>query len=261
MKFEEKPIFIYEDTSKNIFSKIMLVNNLTLKDIQKLNEKYQELGLFIKQVRVDNFGNQKSKNDEINKNFISKKRILKRHSKMTLEQLYNKYFCYDPFQNKRENLRLFSNELGSEELCDIIELKEIIRNIQDLHQDYEKLKTKRCFINKMKFKEKIIMYIQKFNKYLNSEIYPKIYSQMREKALLFIEPNKVDDLSEWTVPLLKEFKAEMEIAAISNIIKNKIGKSNDEKKEDNKPKEKEEKQKIEKDESINDSSDSDSDSN
>ena len=57
MAFAKKEGFLFEDSSKNIFSKINLVNNLNLKEIQKLNEKYKELGLFIKQVRVDNLGN------------------------------------------------------------------------------------------------------------------------------------------------------------------------------------------------------------
>ena len=72
MKFDKKEGFLFDEPSKNIFSKINLVNNLNLKEIQKLNEKYKELGLFIKQVRVDNLGNQKSSDDLISLNYLSK---------------------------------------------------------------------------------------------------------------------------------------------------------------------------------------------
>ena len=41
MELNEKPEFIYEQHSNNILSKIDLVNNITLSDIQKLNEKYR----------------------------------------------------------------------------------------------------------------------------------------------------------------------------------------------------------------------------
>ena len=75
MKLNEKNEFIYEKHSNNILSKIDLVNNITLNDIQKLNEKYRELNLFIKQVRVDKYGNEKSPDDLIAKNYVSKKRL------------------------------------------------------------------------------------------------------------------------------------------------------------------------------------------
>ena len=58
-----------------------------------------------------------------------------------------------------------------------------------------------------------------------------------------IDYSKIDDLSEWTVSLLKEFKAEVEYLAISNIIKRQLGEKVDE--EEDKFNIKEEKQKIE----------------
>ena len=77
---------------------------------------------------------------------------------------------------------------------------------------------------------------------------------MKEKCLLEIDYSKIDDLSEWSVPLLKELKAEIEITAISNILDEKIGK---EKKEEDKNKgNEEEKQKFEKEEKDDSSSSS-----
>ena len=76
---------------------------------------------------------------------------------------------------------------------------------------------------------------------------------MKEKCLLEIaDHSKIDDLSEWSVPLLKEFKAEIEIAAISNILEKKIGKEKKEEEEDKIKKE--EKQKFEKEDQDDDSS-------
>ena len=69
MKLKEKSEFSYEEPSNNILSKINLVNKITLAGINKLNEKYRELNLFIKQVRVDKYGNEKSKDDLIVKNY------------------------------------------------------------------------------------------------------------------------------------------------------------------------------------------------
>ena len=75
MNFEDNLGFKYQDKSEYIFSKIELVNNLTLKEIEKLNEKYREIGLFIKQVRVDNYGEEKSPDELILQNYVSKKRL------------------------------------------------------------------------------------------------------------------------------------------------------------------------------------------
>ena len=97
--------------------------------------------------------------------------------------------------------------------------------------------------------------MQKFNVYLNENQYKEIYNKMKNKCLQDItDLSRIDDLSLWSVPLLKEFKAEIEIAAISNILDKKIGK---EKKEEDKNKgNKEEKQKFEKEEKDDSSSSS-----
>ena len=242
MNFEDNLGFKYQDKSEYIFSKIELVNNLTLKEIEKLNEKYREIGLFIKQVRVDNYGEEKSPDELILQNYVSKKRLLKRHSKMTLEQLYFKYFCFDSFPDKPKKLRSFHNEIRENEKYDNIDLQELKKNLEDIHQDFQQLQSRRCKIDKLEFKKEIIKYIQKFNAYLTTNQYLSIYNKMKEKSMTVIDPTKIDDLSEWTVSLLKEFKAEVEYLAISNIIKRQLGEKVDE--EEDKFNIKEEKQKI-----------------
>jgi len=222
MKSEKNSDFKFEETTNKLFSKIDIVNNLTLKEIQTFNEKYKELGLFIKQVRVDKFGNEKSQEDLIINNYLSKKRLLKRHSTMTLEQLYFKYFCYDSLSNKPKYLRS-SNNGNDEQLCNIEDLKELKQNLVDIYKDYKKLDMKKCRIKDERFKKIIISYICKFNMYLTTNQYKQLYIKMKDKAQLYIEPTKVDDLDLWPIPLLKEFKAEIEILAISNILNEKIG--------------------------------------
>ena len=223
MELNEKPEFIYEQHSNNILSKIDLVNNITLTDIQKLNEKYRELNLYIKQVRVDKYGNEKSPNDLIARNYISKKRLLKRHSKMTLEELYFKYYCYDSFSKKSKTLRNSKNINERDELCNKDDLKELKKNLEEIHQDYQKLELKKCRIKKDDFKKAIIKYIIKYNKYLTSNQYKELYNKMKEKSMLYINISNIDDLSQWTIPILKEFKAEISYLAISNIINKKLG--------------------------------------
>ena len=226
MLLEEKSEFKFEDLSKNLFSNINLVNNLTLKEIQKLNEKYKELGLYIKQVRVDKYANEKSPNDIIQKNYLSKKRILKRHSKMTVEQLYYKYFCYDSFSKREKNNKNKNIDSSFEDYqyFNIEDLKDLRAQLKEAHDDFNNLIIKKCKIKKPEFKNIIINYIQKYNVYLESNQYLDIYNKWREKAMLLpgINLNNIDDLSEWSIPLLKEFKAEIEINAITNIINKKI---------------------------------------
>ena len=67
----------------------------------------------------------------------------------------------------------------------------------------------------------------KFNKYLEEQQYNEIYEKMLKKSQLFLELNDSDNLSKWPVSLLKEFKAEIEIVAISNILNFKCKKFKD----------------------------------
>ena len=256
MDNEEKQEFKYKESSKNIFSKIDIVNNYTLEEINKLNDKYKEMGLFIKLVRVDNYGKEKSPSDLISKNFISRKRLLKRHSKMTIEQLYYKYFCVDSFSEKSKNLRSFSKLKGEDELCDIEGYKELQKNINEIHEDFQKLENKKCRIKKNDFKEKIMNYIQRFNKYLTSRQYTDIYNKFKEKSMFYVELNKIDDLYEWPIPLLKEFKAEIEILAIKNNLNKNLGKDIYENEKSKSEKEDKEKDEEENEESNSNSSDS-----
>ena len=174
---------------------------------------------------------------------------------MTIEQLYYKYFCIDSFSEKYKNLRSFSKLKGEDELCDIEGYKELQKNINEIHEDFQKLENKKCRIKKDDFKEKIMKYIQGFNKYLTPRQYTDIYNKFKEKSMFYVELNKIDDLYEWPIPLLKEFKAEIEIAAISNILNLKCGRKNDKQNKNEQKREENEKNKN-KEEDDSDSSSS-----
>ena len=105
-KMEE---FKLSDFSNNLFTKITLVNTLNLKEIELLNEKYCELGLFIKQVRVDKYGNEKSPNELLNEdsddldfNLLKRKRKSQRHSNLSLQEFFNKYENFDLFEENNK---------------------------------------------------------------------------------------------------------------------------------------------------------------
>ena len=120
-----------------------------------------------------------------------------------------------------------------------------------LKDTYEKL----IDTNYKEFKDIIISYIPKFNKHLTPYQYKQIYNKMKDKVQLYIDPTNVDDINLWPIPILKEFKAEIEILAISNIINQKIGIYINE--EENVNSEREIKSKIKKEKISDNSIDSD----
>ena len=99
-------------------------------------------------------------------------------------------------------------------------------------------------------------YIQGFNKYLTPRQYTDIYDKFREKSMSYVELNKIDDLYEWPIPLLKEFKAEIEIMAIKNNLNKNLGKDIYENEKSKSEKEDKEKDEEENEESNSNSSDS-----
>ena len=92
--------FLYSDNSNKLFTKIQLVNTLTQKEMDKLNMKYKELGLFIKQINVDHLGNEIASNEFILDNNLLKR---KKRPSMTLREFYTKYYynSYHHFFNQK----------------------------------------------------------------------------------------------------------------------------------------------------------------
>ena len=158
--------FKYIDYSNNLFAKIQIVNALTKSEIGKLNEKYRELGLFIRQVKVDEFGNEISKSELVSSdnNVLNKKRkrVLK-ISTMTLEEFYNKYYDNNNKKNKKINdNKSISNDSIDDYKCSLEELKDLNKNLKETFNDCQNIAMKKCKIEEKDYADKIIYYIKKF---------------------------------------------------------------------------------------------------
>ena len=230
-----KSLFKYKDCSNNIFSKIQLVNALTQKEIYLLNEKYIELGLFIRQVQVDNFGN------ELFPNKLFSERIFLSKKRQTLQEFYDEYYLKykkrkNNGQNIRNNLQNNSYDISSEErnlennLLDE-ELHNLSNQIKGVYNDCQHINIKKCKINDENFKKKIIEYIKEFSKFLTKNQYNNLFQKWKIKNYEIKEFNinsDINDLSQWRIPILKGFKSEIILFALPNILDKKASTENNE---------------------------------
>ena len=230
-----KSLFKYKDCSNNIFSKIQLVNALTQKEIYLLNEKYIELGLFIRQVQVDNFGN------ELFPNKLFSERIFLSKKRQTLQEFYDEYYLKykkrkNNGQNIRNNLQNNSYDISSEErnlennLLDE-ELHNLSNQIKGVYNDCQHINIKKCKINDDNFKRKIIEYIKEFSKFLTKNQYNNLFQKWKIKNYEIKEFNinsDINDLSQWRIPILKGFKSEIILFALPNILDKKASTENNE---------------------------------
>ena len=230
-----KSLFKYKDCSNNIFSKIQLVNALTQKEIYLLNEKYIELGLFIRQVQVDNFGN------ELFPNKLFSERIFLSKKRQTLQEFYEEYYLKykkrkNNVHNIRNNLQNNSYDISSEErnlennLLDE-ELHNLSNQIKGVYNDCQNINIKKCKISDENFKKKIIEYIKEFSKFLTKNQYNNLFQKWKIKNYEIKEFNinsDINDLSQWRIPILKGFKSEIILFALPNILDKKASTENNE---------------------------------
>ena len=287
-KMEE---FKLSDFSNNLFTKITLVNTLNLKEIELLNEKYCELGLFIKQVRVDKYGNEKSPNELLNEdsddldfNLLKRKRKSQRHSNLSLQEFFNKYENFDLFEenNKPKKKLIKSKYKGnninkindnsvdnqSEDEDEVENVSELIKSLRDklieVEQECQNVHYKNCKIEDEDFKKKIIEYIKKFSNYITDNEYRRLFNKWKGQNMEIKGMNllECDDLYKWKVPILKAFKSEITLLATIKLFSKKINGGAEEKSDDDKgdQEEKEEDKKEEDNEKVIDD-DSSSSSN
>ena len=289
MKMKEMKDFKLSDFSNNLFTKITLVNTLDLKEIELLNEKYHELGLYIKQVRVDKYGNEKSPNellyedsDNLNSNLLKRKR----HSNLSLQEFFNKYENYDLFEEKEKpkkklvkskykgnnnNKRNDNPDNQSEDENEVENVSELIKSWRDklieVKQDGQNIHYKNCKIEDEDFKKKIIEYIKKFSRYISDNEYRKLFNKWKDQNMEIKGVNLLEcnDLYKWKVPILKAFKSEITLLAIIKLFSKKIEGGAEEKSDDdeNDDEEKEEDKKEEENKKVvdDDSSSSSNDDN
>ena len=220
--------FKYIDCSNNLFAKIQIVNALTKSELGKLNEKYSELGLFIRQVRVDEYGNEITENELLpsDNNVLNKKRkrVLKK-STMTLEEFYNKYYENNNKKSKKINdNKSISNDSIDDYKCSLEELKDLNKNLIETFNDCQNIAMKKCKIEEKDYADKIIYYIKKFSKYLPDKQYEDLFQKWKNKNLEIKGFREIDvnNINNWKIPVLKGFKSEMILIASSNIISKKI---------------------------------------
>ena len=233
--------FKYKDYSQHIFTKIQLVNALTQKEMSKLNEKYKELGLFIKQVEVDINGNEIYPNEYLScNNFLKKKRRLKKHNRMTLQEFYDKYYSNNKKSNNNKKIKINNNNESSEEineyeyenddLCNKNELINLTNNMIEIYKDCQNIQFKKCKIEDEDFKKKIIEYIKKYSKYITDEQYKKLCDNWKYRNGLIkgFDIFEADNLYNWKIPILKGFKSEIALLAVENVLEKQQLKTEDE---------------------------------
>lgn len=214
---------LFADKSENLISKIEFVNALTLKEITALNSKYLNLGLYIKQVIVDYYGNERNENKPCN--LLGKKRERKTFN--YLNGFLQKYYGDDDLSSiSRSTINTHKkrkvSDIEANKKCTTGEISELRNNLNSIKEDCQKIEYKNCKIEADEFKSKIIDYILKFKKYLSKEQYSFLFNKWKNeyskiKGVDIINFEKINNILNWKIPVLKAFKSEMILYAMCNI--------------------------------------------
>ena len=273
-----KSKYLYEDTSNKLLSKLTLVNTLTSREIGRLNDFYIRNGLYMKQVKVDIFGNELFTNNDINAKAKEKRR---KRAMMTLKEFYNKYYYVPTLANKKKTKKLLQkkkkrgkiefnesidySDMNEESSVDEEYLKNLRKNLKDIYNDIQNIEYKDCKITDNNFKEKVIDYILKFRNFVSDKQYLKLLNKWKNELITIkgvnpLDQDSLNDLSTWKMPILKGLKSEIVLLAMANVLGKNLGEQEVNNEEDEeKEKEKEKSEDKKKDEESEESSDSFSD--
>jgi len=219
---------LFADKSENLVSKMEFVNALTHREITTLNSKYLDLGLYIKQVIVDYYGNEINENKSFN--LLGKKR--ERKSFNYLNDFLQKYYGDDDLSsiskstiNTHKKRKISDIEVNKK--CSVKEISELRNNLNSIKEDCQKIEYKNCKIEADEFKSKIIDYILKIKKYLSKEQYSFLFNKWKNeysklKGVDIINFEKINNILNWKIPILKAFKSEMILYAMCNICDNYV---------------------------------------
>ena len=237
MKNNPKIDFQYINYSNNLFSKLQIVNYLTKIEYDKLNEKYQNLGLFIKQVKVDKYGNELNHNEILSNNdFLHKKRKrLIKKPKMTLQEFFIKYYCNNNAKKKKINNKIKKDDnsisnnssesnIHENEKYNNEEIKQLCKRLKELYNDCQNIEMKKCKIEEKLFKDKTIEYIKRFSKFISNQQYTDLFNKWKNENWKIKGFNLLDvnNLNDWKIPILKAFKSEIVLLSFSNSLAKKI---------------------------------------
>ena len=217
---------LFADKSENLISKIVFVNALTHKEITTLNSKYLDLGLYIKQVIVDYYGNEISENKSFN--LLGKKRERKTFN--YLNDFLQKYYGEDDLSsiskstiNTHKKRKI--SDIEANKKCSTGEISELRNNLNSIKEDCQKIEYKNCKIEADEFKSKIIDYILKIKTFLLKEQYSFLFNKWKNeysklKGVDIINFEKINNILNWKIPILKAFKSEMILYAMCNVCEN-----------------------------------------
>jgi len=138
-------------------------------------------------------------------------------------------------KNKNNHKNYYSSyESESEEnyLYDKEELKSLRKNLIEIYEECQNLQYKYCTYNDDSFKIKIIEYIKKFKNFLSDKQYLILFNKWKNELMKIrgvnpLDSGRISDLSFWKVSILKSFKSEVSLLAMSNILGKKVGEMSD----------------------------------
>jgi len=205
---------------QNIYSKVDFVNCLTDKEISRLNNKYLHYGLQMKQIKVDKFGNEISKKQKI----LGKKRERKEYN--SLDKFLFGYYGQEEFyllnQNfEKEEKKLFDFD-PEDRICTRKCLSHLKDSLNEIKIDCEYMANKNSKIETDEYKSVVLNFIAKFRNYITNEQYKFLYNKWKNELLKvrgtdLFNFDKINNIINWKVSILKCFKSEIVLYGICNI--------------------------------------------
>ena len=211
---------LFAKKSEKLFTKIEFVNALTQKEISSLNDRYLNLGLNIKQIIVDNYGNEIYSEKCSSSELLGKKRNRKIFD--SWQDFLLRYYGEDEINKSSKKCKKDEDDKYSKK-----ELLELKNRLNSLKEECKKIEYKICKIETNEFKAKVIDYILKYKQYLRKEEYSYLFNKWKNelskiKGIDVLNFNNMNDLYNWKIPILKAFKSEIILYAVCNIFESKI---------------------------------------
>ena len=212
-----------ETTPKeNIYSKLSFVNCLTDKMITRLNSRYSTLGLKMKLIKVDKYGNELTEDDP--------KKVLGRKRDRKLLNPYNKFLFgyygkkkYDILkENFEKEKKLIFDFDPNDKICTRKCLSQLKDSLNKIKIDCEYMANKNSKIETDEYKAVVLKLIYQFKKYITNEQYTFLYNKWKNELLKvrgtdLFNFDKINNINNWKVSILKCFKSEIVLYGICNI--------------------------------------------
>ena len=211
----------YQNKKEKIFTKIKFANALTPKEISNLNARYLHFGLNIKQIVVDSFGNEMYQEQFSIQDLLSKKR-----NRKDFNPLYGFLYKYYREEETNKCVKKYKKEEKYDKYSKE-ELLELNNDLNSLKEDCKKIEYKNCTIETDEFKSKIIDFILKYKRYITKEEYSYLFNKWKNeltkiRGVDIFNFHNLNNLYNWKAPILKAFKSEIILYAVSNICESKI---------------------------------------